>query len=163
MKKIILIMALISVSFANAQAFKGSGDTKFQVGVNTQTNATGINASYDVGAGENISFGLSSSYLLSVDDALNAKFKDRFDVKVRFNANLANVINIDENFDVYPGLNLSLKNFGGHLGMRYFFTNGFGIYTELNTPFAKFNTDTLTPAEKLNNQFTLNFGASFSL
>lgn len=163
MKKIILLVALCSASFINAQAFLGSGDNKFQVGANFQDNATGINASYDFGVGENISFGVSSTYALNVENTLNADFGDRFDIKVRFNANLGNVVNIDDNFDVYPGLSFSLKNFGGHLGMRYFFTSGFGIFTELNAPLAKYKTRTLTPAEKIHNQFTVNFGASFNL
>ena len=72
-------------------------------------------------------------------------------------------INIDENFDVYPGLSLGLKNFGGHLGARYFFSEGFGVYTELNVPFAKYKSETLTAAETLHNQFTVNFGATFNL
>ncbi|WP_317130339.1 DUF6646 family protein [Changchengzhania lutea] len=128
-----------------------------------QDNGTGLNASYDFGVGENMSLGLSSTYALGVDDALDADFGDRFDVRARFNANLGSVVNIDENFDIYPGLSFGLKNFGGHLGMRYFFTEGFGIYTEFNTPFAKYNTDRLTPDEKLHNQFTVNLGAAFNL
>jgi len=56
-----------------------------------------------------------------------------------------------------------LKNFGGHLGMRYFFSDGFGIYSEFNVPLAKYNSDTLTPAEKIHNQFTVSFGATFNL
>ena len=171
MRKVILLVVILSVSLINAQAFIGSGDNKFQVGANFQDNGSGLNISYDFGIGENISVGFSSTYLLGVDDALknnvvddlNAKFDNRFDVRARFNANLGNVVNIDENFDIYPGLSLGLKNFGGHLGMRYFFTDGFGIYTELNTPFAKYKTEQLTPAEKLHNQFTINLGASFNL
>ncbi len=171
MKNLILLFALVSVSFVNAQAYKGKGDNKFQVGANIQDGGTGLNVSYDFGAGENISFGISSTYLLGVDDALqnnaidglDVDFIDRFDVRARFNANLGNVINVDENFDVYPGLSLGLKNFGGHLGARYFFTDGFGVYTELNVPFAKYETDKLTPAETLHNQFTINLGASFNL
>lgn len=163
MKKIILVIAILSVSFINAQAYSGKNDNKFQVGVNAQDNGTGINISYDYGVGDNISFGFSSTYLLGVEDAIDADFGDRFDVRARFNANLGNVINVSENFDVYPGLSLGLKNFGGHIGARYFFSEGFGIYTELNTPFAKYNSGTLTPAEKLHNQFTVNFGASFNL
>ena len=73
------------------------------------------------------------------------------------------MVNISDNFDIYPGLNLSLKNFGGHLGMRYFFTDGFGLYTEFNVPLAKYDTGILTPGEELFNQFTINIGASFSL
>ncbi|GAA4966466.1 DUF6646 family protein [Algibacter aquimarinus] len=171
MKKIILLLSIFSISLVNSQAFIGKNDNKFQVGANFQDNGTGLNISYDFGIGENISIGLSSTYLLGVDDALknnmiddlNATFDNRFDVRARFNANLGNVISSDENFDVYPGLSLGLKNFGGHLGARYFFTSGFGIYTELNVPLAKYKTGTLTPAETLHNQFTLNFGASFNL
>ena len=128
MKNILLIVALISVTFVNAQAFKGKGDTKFQVGTNLQENATGITASYDIGVGENISLGLSSTYALGVKSELDADFGNRFDIRARFNANLGNVLNIDDNFDVYPGLSFGLKNFGGHLGARYFFTDGFGIF-----------------------------------
>ena len=163
MKNLILLLSILSVSLVSAQAYKGKGDNKFQVGANVQDGGTGINVSYDFGAGENISFGFSSTYLLNVDDALNAEFDDRFDIRARFNANLGNVINIDENFDLYPGLSLGLKNFGGHLGARYFFTEGFGVYTELNVPLAKYKNDDLNRAETLHNQFTVNIGASFNL
>ncbi len=163
MKNLIFAIAVLSVLFVDAQAFTGKNDNKFQIGANFQNNGTGINVSYDYGFGENISMGFSSTYLLGVDDIIDADFADRLDVRARFNANLGNVINIDENFDIYPSLSLGLKNFGGHLGMRYFFSDGFGIYTELNTPFAKYKTGTLTPAETLHNQFTLNIGASFNI
>lgn len=171
MKKTLVLLAILCVSLGNAQAFIGNGDNKFQVGANFQENGTGLNLSFDYGIGENISIGVSSTYLLGLSDGLknnpiddlNADFDNRFDVRARFNANLGNVINADENFDIYPGLSLGLKNFGGHLGARYFFTDGFGIYTELNVPFAKYKTGTLTAAETLHNQFTVNFGASFNL
>lgn len=163
MKKLIVLAALISFSIVSGQSFTGNGDKKFQVGANTQKNGTGINLTYDFGAGENISFGLASTYLLSINDALDADFADRFDLRARFNANLGSVLNIDDNFDLYPGLSLGLKNFGGHVGLRYFFSDGFGIYSELSTPFAKYNSETLTPAEKLHNQFSVSFGASFNI
>ena len=165
MKKFIVIIVLLNASFLNAQVFTGKGDSKFQVGANLQENATGINLSYDIGFGENISLGLSSTYALGLKNGLVdiAETGDRFDLRARFNANLGNVINIDDNFDFYPGLSLGLKNFGGHLGLRYLFSEGFGIYTELNKPLAKYNTDTLTAEEKIHNQFTVNVGALFNL
>tara|TARA_R110002049_G_scaffold90686_2_gene227110 strand:- start:34027 stop:34518 length:492 start_codon:yes stop_codon:yes gene_type:complete len=163
MKNLILLATLLAVSFVNAQAFSGKGDDKFQIGANFQNHATGLNVSYDFGLGESFSLGFSSTYALGVEEAIDADFGDRFDIKARFNANLGNVVNIDDNFDIYPGLHFGLKNFGGHLGMRYFFSDGFGIFTEFNAPFAKYNTDVLTPAEKLHNQFTANLGAVFNL
>ena len=162
MKNLFLAIALVSISLVNAQAFEGKGDQKFQIGANIQDEATGINVSFDYGLGDNISIGISSAYALGIDDRLDADFGDRFDLKARFNANLGNVLNVDENFDVYPGLSLSTKNFGGHLGARYFFSEGFGVYTEFNTPLAKYK-DNRSAAETIHNQFTINLGAVFNL
>ncbi|OUR98195.1 hypothetical protein A9Q86_14165 [Flavobacteriales bacterium 33_180_T64] len=161
MKNILLIIALVSVSVLNAQAYKGKGDQKFQIGANIQDEATGITVTYDYGLGENISVGISSSYALGIDDRLNIGFGDRFDLKARFNANLGNVINIDENFDFYPGLSLSLKNFGGHLGACYFFSEGFGLFTEATFPLAKYSDDKSDIGYYIHNQFALNIGAAF--
>jgi hypothetical protein len=176
MKNLLFIISVLTVSLVSAQAFSGKGDQKLQIGANFQSHATGINLSYDYGLGENISVGVSSTYALGVSGDLKddvyvggqkvldkAGFIDRFDLKARFNANIGNVLNIDENFDLYPGLSLGLKNFGGHLGARYFFTSGFGIYTEALFPIAKYNSDKLEPAEKIHNQFSVNVGAVFSL
>lgn len=163
MKKLLVAIAILSVSFANAQAFKGSMDNKFQVGANIQDGATGINVSYDYGLGENISVGISSTYALSVNDAIDADFGDRIDLTGRFSAHLGSIIGIDDNFDLYPGLNLSLKNFGGHIGARYFFSEGFGVFTEAVFPIAKYDANDLRPADYLHNQFVVNLGAVFSL
>lgn len=172
MKNVFIVVALLSIQIISAQAFKGKGDVKFQVGANIQQNGTGIMGSLDFGLGENISIGIASAYLLGVDKAFDivemkdvpvAEFGDRFDFKARFSANLGNVINVDDGFDVYPGLHVGLKNFGGHLGARYFFTQGFGVFSEINIPFAKYNTDVLTPSEELHNQFSVNVGVSFNI
>lgn len=165
MKRIITLALLLSFGLINAQqAFEGKGDAKFNVGANIQDGGSGIQASADFGIGENLSYGFVASYLLGVDEFLGEKpeFEDRFDAKFRINANLGSVINIDEKFDLYPGLNLGLKNFGGHVGMRYFFTEGFGLYTEAAFPIAKYDQD-ITGFDHLNNQFTFNIGASFNM
>jgi len=163
MKLYIAIAAFLITSISVGQAFTGKGDQKFQVGLNLQDNGTGIQATYDYGVGENISFGLSTVYLLGVEDEIDADFDQRADVRLRFNANIGNVLNIDESFDLYPGLSFGTKNFGGHLGARYFFSDGFGIYTEAQVPFAKYDSGDLTPAEELNNQFNFSLGMSFNL
>jgi hypothetical protein len=103
--------------------------------------------------------------LLSVSNDLSGAkpdFGDRIDAKARFNANLGNVFQFDPKMDVYPGLDLGLRNFGAHLGFRYFFTEGFGIFTEAGIPIASYKTDAVG-FDKLNNQFTFNIGASFNL
>ncbi len=172
MKRALLILAMLNVSFIYSQAFSGLGDIKFQVGANIQQNGTGIMSSLDYGLGENISIGVAAAYLLGIDkvysltegkDVPSAEFEDRIDLKARFSANLGNVINIHNGLDVYPGLHISLKNFGGHLGVRYFLSSGFGVFSELNIPLAKYNTNTLTSAETLHNQVSVNVGASFNI
>lgn len=165
MKKIITLSLLFSFCFINAQAFKGRGDAKFDVGTNIQDGGSGIRFSTDFGLGENMSYGFVGSYLLSVNlDNLGNKpeFKDRIDAKFRFNANLGNVFQLDPKMDLYPGLDLGLRNFGAHLGFRYFFTEGFGIFTEAGFPIAKYDNN-YSVFNHLNNQFVFNFGASFNL
>jgi len=163
MKSFILFISLLSLSFLNAQNFIGKGDKKLQVGTSFQDNATSIMVTYDMGLGENISVGLYSGYALGVNSDIDADFGDRFDVRARFNANIGNVLNVDDNFDFYPGLNLGLKNFGGHVGARYFFTDGFGIFSEIMIPIARYDTGDLTAAEEINNQFMFNIGFTFNL
>ena len=55
MKKIITLSLLLSFGFINAQAFKGKGDIKAQVGANIQDGGTGIQLSTDFGIGEDYS------------------------------------------------------------------------------------------------------------
>ena len=163
MKKITVLAALLCAGFANAQAFTGKGDTKLQIGFTAQDGGTGIGATADFGLGQNLSFGFYAGYMLSAEDILGqeADFDDRADVKARLNANLSNVIGL-EKLDVYPGLNLGLRNFGGHLGARYFFSEGIGIYTEASVPFATYESDPVG-FEQYNNQFVWQIGVSFNL
>ena len=165
MKKLITALAFITVFMMQGQAFKGNGDFKGQIGTNLQDGGTGIYLSTDFGVGENISLGLTGNYLLSVRANVLGEipeFKDRIDLKARFNANLGNVFNMGSKMDLYPGIDLGLKNFGGHVGFRYFFTDGFGVFSEAGFPIAKYD-NTISCFDHLNNQFTLNIGASFNL
>ena len=161
MKKIITAVAFLTLGFANAQAFKGKGDIKAQVGTNLQDGGSGIVLSSDFGIGENMSYGFVATYLLN-DTSKDAKFSEKSDFKVRFNANIGNVFGLSSKMDIYPGLDLSLKNFGTHLGFRYFFTDGFGLYTEAGIPIAKYD-DNVVGFENYHNQFYTNIGISFNL
>ena len=164
MTKIIIVAVMISVTFVNAQAYKGKKDVKMQIGANVQNGGTGIFASTDFGIGENMSFGVSGNYLISTDNIAtsNVDFLDRVDLKARFNANIGNVFKLDKSMDVYPGLDLGLRNFGAHLGFRYFFTDGFGVFSEAGLPIASYKSNTIG-YDKLNNQFVFNIGMSFNL
>lgn len=160
---VLLLLLILGTTAVNAQAFEGKGDSKFQVGANFQDNGTGITAAYDYGLGENFSIGLGAGYILGVNELIGADFADRINLVARFNANLGSVINLGDQVDIYPGLNLSLKQFGGHLGGRYFFSDGFGVFTEISVPFARYDNSELSSEELLNNQFIFALGAVFNL
>ncbi|WP_136667238.1 DUF6646 family protein [Flavobacterium sp. H122] len=170
MKKIITLLLVAFAGFSvNAQeAYSGKGDTKMHIGANFQDGGTGLNVGADFGLGENISIGFSANYLLGVkevtvgSETLKPEFKDRIDAKFRFNANIGKVMTLPEQIDVYPGLDLGVKNFGGHLGVRYFFSEGFGLQTEFGVPFAKYDTN-IQGFDELNNQFYANFSMVFNL
>jgi hypothetical protein len=83
-------------------------------------------------------------------------------LKVRFNANIGDVLSLPSRADVYPGLHLGTRNFGAHLGFRYFFTDGFGLYAEGAVPLARYDTSVIG-RERLNNQFVFQVGATFKL
>lgn len=156
------MLLLTGTTTAIAQAYSGQGDQKFQVGANLQDSGTGITASYDYGLGANISIGVISSYVLGINSGIDDGARERFDAKARFSAHLGPVMGVSERFDLYPGLDLGLKNFGFHTGARYFFSEGIGVYTELGFPIARYDTGELSPAEELHNQFVINLGATFN-
>ncbi len=175
MKKVFTFLFLAVFGLTQAQqAFKGKGDIKVNVGANLQDGGSGIQGSVDFGLGENFSFGFVTTYLLGVDNFTGfyhnnptpytdekPEFQDRFDAKARINANLSSVIGVEQ-LDIYPGLSLGLHNFGGHVGGRYFFTEGFGVFTEIGFPIAKYS-DNNDVFDHLNNQATFSLGASFNL
>lgn len=155
---------LIILSFSDVMAqegYSGRGDRKFQVGWGVQKNGNGVRASQDFGLGENVSIGFLGTYVTSVEEGIGAEVSDRFDAKFRFNANLGSLFDVDRAFDFYPGLNLGLKNFGGHVGTRWFFSRGFGLYAEFDFPLAKYQIEDLGPGDLINNQLVFTIGASF--
>jgi hypothetical protein len=165
MKKIVVLLLLGSLPYvANAQAYSGKGDKKFQVGATFQNGGNGITSTFDLGLGENMSIGIMGSYMLNAVNigSDKAKFVDRADLKVRFNANLGKVIGLHSKMDLYPGLNLGTRNFGAHLGFRYFFSDGFGIFAETNMPLAKYKSE-VVGFDRYNNQFVMVIGTSFNL
>ena len=161
----ILILAILFTGIANGQVFTGKGDAKFQIGAHFQNKGNGIIATFDKGINQNMSFGVTSSYILGIEEVLGEKpnFDDRFDIRARFSANIADIFNIEDKFYIYPGLNVGIKNFGAHLGGRYYFTDAFGVYSEVQFPIAYYDNNPDNFFEKYNNQFNFSIGASFNL
>ncbi len=163
MKKLATFIALLLFAFmVNAQAFDGSGDQKFHLGASLQDTGAGIVASYDFGFADILSVGVTSTYVLGVEELIAIGFVDRFDAKARVNLHLGSTIGLGDNFDVYPGLNISLKNLGFHAGARYFFSDSIGVFGEIGHPIARYKSEGRSPAEDLHNQLVLNLGLSLN-
>lgn len=162
MKLVSILLFFCGTLFVTAQAYMGRTDQKFQVGANLQDFGSGISASYDYGLGPNISVGMTASYVIGVSEDVVDRTVKRFDTKARFNAHLGPVMGVSDLFDLYPGLDIGLKNLGFHTGVRYFFSDGLGVYSEIGFPIAKYKTKDLSIGDRLHNQFTINFGATFN-
>jgi len=163
MKKILFASLFLTSIIGHSQVFKGKGDRKLDVDLNLQNHSTGIAATFDYGIAENLSIGIQSTYAIGLNDRYsNANFGRRFDARARFNANIGNVLDISDALDLYAGVNIGLHNFGGQIGARYFFTDGFGVKAEIVNPIARFDSH-VHGYRHLNNQFQLNLGVSFNL
>lgn len=134
MKKILVAATMLLFSqFAFAQAWQGNGDQKVQIGVSAWGNGTGITGTYDYGLGNIISVGAGANVYFS-----GYKEQDKnnnFFIFGRLNAHLQNVLNLDNQWDIYPGLDLGVIGntfgLGAHIGARYFFNDKFGAFVEL--------------------------------
>lgn len=165
MKKNILgVFLFLSLVTYAQESFIGKDDVRAYVGANFQREATGISVGVDYGFGESISLGVQAGYLLSYQMKGNttAKFGDRIDIRGRFNTHLGRVLNLPTRMDVFSGLDLSLKNFGAHIGARYFFQRGIGIYSEFGFPIARYNKN-INNYDHLNNQFHFQLGVAFDM
>lgn len=158
-----LVIVLFTSTLLTAQAFEGNGDQKAQLGASLQDNGAGIVLSYDLGVAEIFSVGVTSTYIFGVEEFIAVGFVDRFDVKARGNVHLGSTIGLSDNFDVYTGMSLSLKNLGFHGGARYFFSDSIGVFAEIGHPIARYKSEVRSPAEELSNQLVINLGVSFNI
>ena len=71
MKRILIVICLLAATqLSNAQAFKGKGDTKFQVGANLQDGGTGITSTVDFGLGFGMNYFVSSNFSIEAGVAV---------------------------------------------------------------------------------------------
>ncbi|SFI36688.1 DUF6646 family protein [Halpernia frigidisoli] len=167
MKTFLAGIFLLIIGFANSQttAYTGENDLKAQLGADLQRkNALGAVATIDYGLSEYFSVGLQSAYIFKAKeiDGTPLQFKDRFDAKIRLSASLGDTFRFPENMDFYPGINVGLRDVGGHIGFRYYFNNGIGLFTEGQFVIEKY-TNTIESNNRLNNQFAVLAGLTFDL
>lgn len=133
MKKLFLLGLFLAFSTGiSAQAWNGKGDQKLQIGLNGWGYGTGITGTYDYGLGSIVSIGAGANFYF--DGYKDDNDDNNIFLFGRLGFHLQEPLGLPEKWDIYPGVNLGVlgKDFGigAHLGVRYFFTNGIGIYGE---------------------------------
>lgn len=133
MKKMILAMMLFAGIFANAQAYTGKGDQKVNLGLNAWGYGTGITATYDYGLSDVISIGAGGNAYF--DNYRDNNKDNRVFIFGRLNFHLREALDLPEQLDIYPGVDLGVlgRDFGigAHIGARYFFTDKVGVFAEV--------------------------------
>ncbi|QQV02262.1 MULTISPECIES: DUF6646 family protein [Chryseobacterium] len=133
MKKMILALMLFAGIFANAQAYTGKGDQKVNLGLNAWGYGTGITATYDYGLSDVISIGAGGNAYF--DNYRDNNKDNRVFIFGRLNFHLREALDLPEQLDIYPGVDLGVlgRDFGigAHIGARYFFTDKIGVFAEV--------------------------------
>jgi len=130
MKKLLFtaLFSIISISFANAQAYSGSGDQKVSIGLVPWGYGTGITGMYDHGLSELFSVGGGAEIYFG-----GKENHDDFYIFGRANVHLGELLNMPSHMDLYPGLDVGFNDgigLGAHLGFRYLFSDSIGAYIE---------------------------------
>ncbi|MCX8522787.1 hypothetical protein OF897_02495 [Chryseobacterium formosus] len=133
MKKLVFMLMIFIGATVSAQAYTGKGDQKVNLGLNAWGYGTGISATYDYGLNQLISVGAGgNAYFENYKD--NNK-DNRVFIFGRVNFHLREALELPEQLDIYPGVDLGVlgRDFGigAHIGARYFFTDKFGVFAEV--------------------------------
>ncbi|WP_312345504.1 DUF6646 family protein [Chryseobacterium binzhouense] len=133
MKKMILMLMLFAGIAASAQAYTGKGDQKVNLGLNAWGYGTGITATYDYGLSDVISIGAGGNAYF--DNYRDNNKDNRVFIFGRLNFHLREALDLPEQLDIYPGVDLGVlgRDFGigAHIGARYFFTDKVGVFAEV--------------------------------
>jgi len=127
------MLMLFMGAAVSAQAYTGKGDQKVNLGLNAWGYGTGITATYDYGLNQLISIGAGGNAYF--DNYRDNDKDNRVFIFGRVNFHLREALELPEQLDIYPGVDLGVlgRDFGigAHIGARYFFTDKFGVFAEV--------------------------------
>ena len=132
MKKLVILSCLLflGTSYLPAQAFRGDGDKKVQVGFVPYGYGSGLSGVVDYGLTELFSVGAGAELYFG-NNSNNFYLFGRGDI------HLAELLDMPTETDLYPGIDLGLTGnslgLGGHLGFRYYFSDNIGAYIEVGS------------------------------
>lgn len=156
---IALFFAIATSSFkSQAQAFDADYDLKIFAGYLFKGGKSGAQLGIEYGRSRFFSFGgfIQSIFNVKDEDGEKSSFIENSNLELRCNFHWTDVLHLPSNFDIYTGINTSIRTVGLQGGIRYNFSERFGLYAEAQQPLFK----VLSMEDFDNRYFNKKFGFS---
>lgn len=171
-----LLCSVICSSKLYAQAYDGPDDRKMFLGASMVGDQFGIEFQGDEGLSDLVSTGGKLTFLFIKDaegldefDRIASAFS-KFDLALFLRFHFSEAMQLSEKTDPYLGLDISLKTLGGHIGIKYNFSETLGIYAQAGHSFSGSfwsetpeNSDSDFIANRFAKRTNISFGLTFNI
>ena len=125
-----LLLAFCSATPLFAQAFDGSDDSKIYLGYTNVGGKHGCELGYDEGINDYLSYGARFTILANKveNNEEESRILDYSDFGFYFNFHWMEILKLPDQLDIYMGPMLSFKTASFQTGVRYNFSELFGLY-----------------------------------
>ncbi len=156
----VAVMAFAGAQQVQAQAFDADYDFKIFAGYLNKGGKSGVLLGAEYGRSRFFSFGCFAQALFNVknDDGEKMEFISCTELNFRCNFHWTDVFHLPSNFDIYTGINTGLRAVGLQGGIRYNFSERFGLYGEVQQPLMR--TFVSDDKDFYNKLFSKKFGFS---
>ena len=160
----LLTLCLLLPIKAQAQAYDGDADFKIYAGYMNVGGKSGAELGYDQGLSDYFSYGaqLNMLFIGKEADRDAPKFMDCADMSFHLNFHWAEPLKLPQSMDIYSGVVAGLQIVGLQTGLRYNFSETFGLYCEAQyNPLRTFHSST-DHASLYTRRLGLSAGLTFS-
>ena len=147
MKKILLISSLFISVTSFSQSMLGKGGSQLNAGVGLSSWGLPVYIGFDYGVHKDVSLGMELSYRSYNERYNNYHYKNTiWGISGNANYHFNSIFKIPKNWDIYAGLNIGFYiwdtddnylgnhssglGIGGQVGIRYYFSDRFGLNLE---------------------------------
>ncbi len=147
MKKILLISSLFISLTSFSQSMLGKGGSQLNAGVGLSSWGLPVYIGFDYGVHKDVSLGMELSYRSYNERYNNYHYKNTiWGISGNANYHFNSIFKIPKNWDIYAGLNIGFYiwdtddnylgnhssglGIGGQVGIRYYFSDRFGLNLE---------------------------------
>jgi hypothetical protein len=140
---IILTLLLIGNVSLFAQAYHGGGDEKIFLGYANVGGKSGVEAQYDEGINDLLSYGFCATVLAGInngnkndDNAYTFNALNGYNIGAFLRFHFLEALKLNRKTDPYLGIDVSFKSLGLHAGVKYNFSEVVGMYVQIQQGFS---------------------------